>query len=94
MEVQSLSSVHPVAIVTGASSGIGLEYARELCARGYDVVMVSNEEERLTAMCRGVVAHVRGADVASLHGFVAAGCGGAFARFLRGVRFAGGGAGE
>ena len=52
MEVQSLSSVHPVAIVTGASSGIGLEYARELCARGYDVVMVSNEEERLTR-CAG-----------------------------------------
>ena len=48
MEVQNLSSVHPVAIVTGASSGIGLEYARELCSRGYDVVMVSNEEERLT----------------------------------------------
>ena len=47
MEVQNLSSVHPVAIVTGASSGIGLEYARELCSRGYDVVMVSNEEERL-----------------------------------------------
>ncbi len=32
------------AVVTGASSGIGLEYAREFCARGYDVVMVSNED--------------------------------------------------
>ncbi|MFR1240132.1 MAG: SDR family NAD(P)-dependent oxidoreductase [Butyricimonas faecihominis] len=48
MEVIDQPSVHPVAIVTGASSGIGLEYARELCSRGYDVVMVSNEEERLT----------------------------------------------
>ena len=58
MEVIDQPSVHPVAIVTGASSGIGLEYARELCSRGYDVVMVSNE------------AHVRGADVASLYGFI------------------------
>ena len=48
MEVIDQPSVHPVAIVTGASSGIGLEYARELCSRGYDVVMVSNEKERLT----------------------------------------------
>ena len=52
MEVIDQPSVHPVAIVTGASSGIGLEYARELCSRGYDVVMVSNEEERLTR-CAG-----------------------------------------
>lgn len=32
------------AVVTGASSGIGREYARQLCERGYDVVMVSNED--------------------------------------------------
>ena len=70
MEVIDQPSVHPVAIVTGASSGIGLEYARELCSRGYDVVMVSNEEERLTAMCRGVITNVRGTDVASLYGFI------------------------
>ena len=50
MEVIDQPSVHPVAIVTGASSGIGLEYARELCSRGYDVVMVSNEEERLASL--------------------------------------------
>lgn len=32
------------AVVTGASSGIGREYARQLCERKYDVVMVSNED--------------------------------------------------
>ena len=32
------------ALVTGASSGIGLQYSRELASRGYDVVMVSNQE--------------------------------------------------
>lgn len=32
------------ALVTGASSGIGLQYSRELASRGYNVVMVSNQE--------------------------------------------------
>ena len=32
------------ALVTGASSGIGLQYSSELASRGYDVVMVSNQE--------------------------------------------------
>ena len=35
------------ALVTGASSGMGLEYARQLAAAGCDVVMVSNQEEAL-----------------------------------------------
>ena len=35
------------ALVTGASSGMGLEYARQLAAAGCAVVMVSNQEEAL-----------------------------------------------
>ena len=32
------------ALITGASSGCGYEYARQLAAKGYDLLIVSNEE--------------------------------------------------
>lgn len=37
------------ALITGGSSGIGLEYARQLAGRGYDLALVSNREEELSA---------------------------------------------
>ena len=37
-----------VALITGGSSGMGLEFARQLAARGYDLVLVSNREEELS----------------------------------------------
>ena len=36
------------ALVTGGSSGMGLEYARQLAAKGYDLLLVSNQQEELT----------------------------------------------
>ena len=38
------------AVVTGASSGIGWHISRELAARGYSIVAVSNQSENLTKL--------------------------------------------
>jgi short-subunit dehydrogenase len=39
-----------IAIVTGASSGIGEEFARQLCRRGHRVALVARREDRLNTL--------------------------------------------
>lgn len=64
------------ALITGGSSGIGLEYARQLAARGYELALVSNRGEELekaqTALSIefGVKVHTLNADLAC-HGAAA-----------------------
>jgi uncharacterized protein len=44
------------ALITGGSSGIGYAIGRELAGRGYNLILVSNQEERLKEVCDEFIA--------------------------------------
>ncbi len=69
----STSPTAPIALITGATAGIGLEFAQQLAGRGHSLVLVARDGTRLESVAadlrqRGTHVEVLVADLATLEG--------------------------
>ncbi|MDP9054783.1 MAG: SDR family NAD(P)-dependent oxidoreductase [Acidobacteriota bacterium] len=75
-DVATVNSSRPVALVTGASSGIGAAYARRLASRGYDLILVARREERLRQLADSLdtTSQILAVDLATAEGLAETEC--------------------
>jgi len=61
-----MSRTRPVALITGASMGLGAEFARLLASEGYDLVLTARSGDRLAALKK----EIEGLHGVSVHNFI------------------------
>ena len=72
LETQQTSA--KIALITGASSGLGSEFARQLASRGYDLILAARRLERLQVLADslhseyGIIAQAQQTDLSNMSG--------------------------
>jgi short-subunit dehydrogenase len=54
LQTAFMGNIAPFAVITGASRGIGAEYARALAAQGYDLLLVARDQTRLNELTQEI----------------------------------------